>query len=187
MTHPTPHRLTLICLNLATVVTVAGLSGCSGHSNPTPTTTASSSPPAPTVPATTTVEPTDPVPPPLDDDGPTSNPHAAAPSHTLTDQARVRGTAFLRAFARTDLPQQQWWAGVSGYFTPAALAAYEGTDVANVPVHKITEGSAKLVRGSTKYRAQVTVKTDIGVYVVTLIRADNEWLVDRSTPPKGTR
>lgn len=91
----------------------------------------------------------------------------------------------MRAFARTELPQQQWWAGVAGYFTPAAQPVYESTDVANVPVHRVDEGSAKLLPGTTKYRAQVAVDSDDGTYTVVLIRADGQWLVDRATPPRS--
>lgn len=95
------------------------------------------------------------------------------------------GPVLERAFARTDLPQQQWWDGVAGYFTPAASAIYQSTDVANVPVHKVVEGSAKLRPSSTKFRAEATVDTDAGTYIVTMIRAGGEWLVDRATPPKS--
>jgi hypothetical protein len=178
-------------LSIAVAVAVAVLLAACGHSPSS--TVGSPSHQAPTVAPTAaqstsaTGADTDPVPPPLDDNGPTANPDVAKPSKTAAGQARTAATAFMRAFARTDLAQQQWWDGVSGYFTPDAAAAYEGTAVANVPVHSITEGSAKLVRGSTKYRAQVTVKTDIGTYTVTLIRADDQWLVDRSTPPKGVQ
>lgn len=125
-----------------------------------------------------------PAPPALDDDGPTEAATPATPDPASADQALVRATAFMRAFARTDLSQQLWWDGVSGYFTPAAGPVYQSTDVANVPVHHVVDGSAKALPGTTKYRAQVTVDTDNGTYTVVLIRANDDWLVDRATPPR---
>ncbi len=127
-----------------------------------------------------------PAPPPLDDAGPDEgNASPAPPEADSAQQARSRATALMRAFARTDLPQEQWWDGVAGYFTPAARPIYQSTDVANVPVHKVVEGSAQLLPDSTKFRAAVTVDTDNGAYTVTLVRADGDWLVDRATPPKS--
>jgi hypothetical protein len=55
--------------------------------------------------------------------------------------------------------------------------------VANVPVHQVEEGSARLLPDTTRYRAEVTVGTDIGPYTVVLLRADENWLVDRAVPP----
>jgi hypothetical protein len=107
----------------------------------------------------------------------------APPDPAAAEQARTRATAFLRAFARTDLDQQAWWNGVADYFTPAAAAIYRSTDVANVPVHTVEEGSARLLPDTTRYRAEVTVGTDIGTYTVVLLRADDDWLVDRAVPP----
>jgi len=105
------------------------------------------------------------------------------PEGESAEQAQSRATAFMRAFARTDLPQQQWWDGVAGYFTPAAWPIYRTTDVANVPVHKVVEDSATVLPGSTQYRAEVSVDTDAGTYTVMLVRAGEDWLVDRATPP----
>lgn len=128
-----------------------------------------------------------PAPPPLDGEGGAGedpdSASAVAPDKASVRQARDRARAFMRAFARTDLPQEQWWAGVAGYFTPAAAAIYRNVDVANVPVHRVNERIVKLVKGSTRYRAVVTVGTDIGAYTVTLVRAAGDWLVERTTPP----
>jgi hypothetical protein len=120
---------------------------------------------------------------PLDDGGATDVGSAGAPSRVSAAEARSLAGAALRAFARTDLPQEQWWSGVSGYFSPDAAAIYESTDVAAVPVHSIAEGSARLLPSSTRFRAQVKVGTDAGPYTVTLLRAGDQWLVDRFTPP----
>ena len=156
------------------------------------TTTAAESPPAAattstTPPPSSSAEPSfsaQPAPPPLDDAGPTEPEAApATPDPAAAEQARTRATAFLRAFARTDLDQQTWWNGVVGYFTPAAAAIYRWTDVANVPVHQVDEGSATVLPGTTRYRAQIAVGTDIGPYTVVLLRANDDWLVDRAVPP----
>jgi hypothetical protein len=162
---------------------VAAVAGCAQ----TAATTAAGSPPPAATTASTTPPPSwsaAPAPPPLDDAGPTEpEATAATPDPAAAAQARTRATAFLRAFARTDLDQQTWWNGVVGYFTPAAAAIYESTDVHNVRVHQVEEGSATLLPDTTRYRAQVAVDTDAGAYTVVLVRADDEWLVDRAIPP----
>jgi hypothetical protein len=109
------------------------------------------------------------------------------PTAAAATDATSAATGFLRAFARTDLAQAAWWAGVAGYLTPTAAALYTDTDVANVPVHQVVDGSATLLPGSTKFRASVAVSTDIGTYTVLLLHTDTQWLVDRTTPPAGVR
>lgn len=94
-----------------------------------------------------------------------------------------RAPAFLRAFFRTDLPQDQWWAGVSGYFTPEARTIYSSTDVANVASVQVLDSATTLVPSSTADHAQVSVATSAGPYVVQLVRADPDWLVERFIPP----
>jgi hypothetical protein len=126
----------------------------------------------------------EPAPPPLDDFGPSEPATPAPPDPASAEQARGRAAAFLRAFARTDLDQQAWWTGVEGYFTPAAAAIYRSTDVANVPLHKVEEGSARLLPANTRYRAEVAVDTDDGTYTVVLVRTGDDWLVDRAVPPR---
>jgi hypothetical protein len=171
---------------LALVVATA-VGGCARSAATETGPAAAESPPAAASAASTTSAPFssgEPVPPPLDDAGPTEPEAAPAPPDpAAAEQARTRATAFLRAFARTDLDQQAWWNGVADYFTPAAAAIYRSTDVANVPVHTVEEGSARLLPDTTRYRAEVTVGTDIGTYTVVLLRADDDWLVDRAVPP----
>lgn len=179
------HRFTTILL-AAVALTACG-QGRSDVPRAGATTGAISSPPAATAPTAATRASTNPAPapPPLDDAGPhEGNVSPAPPDASSAQQARTRTGAFMRAFARTDLPQRQWWDGLAGYFTPAARAVYQSTDVANVPVHKVVEDSAELRPGTTKFRAEVTVDTDAGTYTVTMIRAGRDWLVDRATPPK---
>jgi len=164
-------------------VVVTALTACGAR--PTDS-AATSSQQAPTLPAATSTNTAPTTQLPVDDADPTAGDGApTAPDAASAAAALTRATAAMRAFARTDLAQADWWAGVSGYFTPAAGTAYKSTDVANVPVHAVTEGSAKLLPGSTGYRAEVTVDTDAGTYTVTLIRADADWLVDRAEPPKS--
>lgn len=176
-----PHRPSLLAAALASA---AALTAC-GQDHIRTGPAGAGSQQAATVPeagrpaATTTA----PAPPP-DAAGTAEGAPPATPDAAAATRARTRATAFLRAFARTDLDQAAWWNGVAGYFTPAAASIYHYTDVVNVPVHQVVEGSARLAPDTTPYRAQVTVRTDIGTYTVTLIRAGGDWLVDRATPPQ---
>lgn len=98
-------------------------------------------------------------------------------------QASERATAFMRAYGRTDLPQDQWWRGVSGYFSPQARTAYAAADVTNISPLSIEPNAAKLEQSSNAYRAQVAVPTSAGTYLISLVRSDTDWLVERATPP----
>lgn len=98
-------------------------------------------------------------------------------------QATERGAAFMRAYGRTDLPQDQWWTGVSGYFSPEARRAYAAADVTNIPPLRVAANTAELAEASTPYRAQVEVPTSAGTYLISLVRSDADWLVERATPP----
>jgi hypothetical protein len=118
------------------------------------------------------------APPPDDDADPASSPPPL--SSTSARQAKEQATAFLRAFGRTDRGQEGWWQGVRGFLTPAAAQAYAPTAVAQVPVHTVNEGSARLRPGSTTYHAEVDVTTNAGVWTVTLVRAQDRWLVERA-------
>ena len=184
----TPASVLSCFLSAGLVVALAACNQPSGGSGPGPlgpgspagstTATATTSAPAPAGPDAA-------VPPPLDDNGPTDAGPAGRPDAASAELAEDRAVAFLRAFARTDLPQTQWWDGISGFFTPSAAAVYRSTDVANVPVHRVAAGSAKLRPDSTRYRAEVEVATDDGTYTVVLVRADDTWLVDRALPPRS--
>ena len=98
-------------------------------------------------------------------------------------QASERAAAFVRAYGRTDLPQEQWWTGVSGYFSPQARTAYAAADVTNISPLRVEPNAAKLEQSSTAYRAQVAVPTSAGTYLISLVRSDTDWLVERATPP----
>lgn len=182
---------------LVAVLSAVVLAGCNAQSETAPVPSSAASQQTPTV-----AGPSSPLPggtnptdggnasfpataaPPMDDHGdelPTTT-ETVAPD--AASEAENRATAFLRAFARTDLAQDAWWTGVEGYFTPQARAIYEATDVANVPVSSVVEDSAVLLEDtSTPYRTQVAVDTDAGTYTVVLVRADGAWLVERATPP----
>lgn len=189
MTH---RRAPLVALLGAVLLT-----GCSGQQDTAsvPSTAASQQTPTvatPSSPRPGATNPTDEgnatlpatAAPPMDDHGdelPTTT-ETVAPD--AASEAEDRATAFLRAFARTDLAQDAWWTGIEGYFTPQARAIYEATDVANVPVSSVVEDSARFLEDtSTPYRTEVAVDTDAGTYTVVLVRADGAWLVERATPP----
>jgi hypothetical protein len=161
------------------------LTCCSRAAQPVSTMTPAQSAPAPaaTFDKPTTNAGAPPAPPPLDNGAPTAGQTAPLDNATAS-QARSRATAFMRAFARTDLPQQSWWQGLAGFLTPAAAPIYQYIDVANVPVRRITETTPTIGDGATKYRVTVNISTNIGIYVVTLIRATGAWLVDRAEPAK---
>ncbi|WP_380169777.1 hypothetical protein [Jannaschia sp. R86511] len=101
------------------------------------------------------------------------------------DDTTAPGAAvgFVRAITRTDLPYEQWWAGLAGFLSPDATTIYDNVDPANVPTDPPT-GPGELDPASTQFLATVTVPTDAGPWTVTLLRLDTDrWLVDRATPP----
>lgn len=179
------HRPALLVVTVAAVAAVLGACGQDQPAtDPGPAATASQQAPTRSPDRSATATPAASSAPASVDDGATDDTAPGGPDAPAAAQALTRATATMRAFARTDLNQDAWWAGVRGYFTPAAEPIYKSTDVQNVPVHQITEGSAKLLPGATPYRAEVAVGTDNGIYTVTLIRADGDWLVDRTEPAK---
>lgn len=166
----------------AAIAAVAVLCGCAHDEDPLSSSSRSSSQAAPT--PSRNPHPQE-APPPLDDAGPEQLPiESARPDPASAAAATATATSFLRAFARTDLRQDVWWSGLVGYFTPDAAAVYVNTDVANVPVHQVIEGSARQLPTTTKYRAEIAVDTDDGTYTVVLLRAGGQWLVDRALPPR---
>jgi hypothetical protein len=91
----------------------------------------------------------------------------------------------MRAFARPDVASDAWWEELEPLLSPAAAAAYAGTDPANVPARAVT-GPARLVGEDSAYLAPVAVPTDVGAYQVLLSRAGHgsPWRVERFTPPE---
>jgi hypothetical protein len=88
--------------------------------------------------------------------------------------------AFAAAWARPDLAQAEWMAGVKPYVTPELAALLASTDPARVPSSKVT-GDALLV-SATATDAIVNVPTDGGLIRVSLIRDVVGWAVSGVAP-----
>ena len=108
----------------------------------------------------------------------------ATPDPAATADAVARAGAFLVAFARTDLPQDQWWAGIAPYFTSSSAEVYHWTDVRNVTARGVDPAGAVLLPTSTRYIAQVAVPAAGGAWTVRLIRVGPQWQVERAAPPE---
>jgi hypothetical protein len=104
-------------------------------------------------------------------------------SRAAAEQAAI---ATMTAFARPDLPYEQWWGGVAPYLSTQAQVDYQYVDPINVPAHTVT-GLAAATEAASTSLTHVQVNTDVGTYTVVLSRADAAagWLVERITPPDG--
>lgn len=104
-------------------------------------------------------------------------------NRAAAEQAAV---AAMTAFARPDLPSEQWWAEVAPHLSPQAQVDYQYVDPINVPARSVT-GLATPAEAPSASVARVQVATDVGTYTVVLSRADAAaaWLVERFTPPEG--
>jgi hypothetical protein len=91
-------------------------------------------------------------------------------------------TAVMTAFAQPDASADSWWSALSPLLTPAAAAAYSGTDPAEIPASTLT-GPAWLGESPSPFLSNVFVPTDAGNYVVLLVRDDAAapWLAERIT------
>lgn len=184
------------CLGLVAVVLLAGCSlvpagesegTASGlpspvmSSAPTPSASTVSTPPAsPTSEATTT-----PPAAPLDDSVDSSEGAELVWDEATRATAVAAAEAVMGAFARPDLPYEQWWAGVEPLLSSAAAEVYSSVDPANIPVRTVT-GPGAVVEESSPYVAWVEVPTDVGTYTVLLSRETTAgWLGERITPPEG--
>ncbi|MPV87579.1 hypothetical protein GB882_02775 [Georgenia ruanii] len=100
--------------------------------------------------------------------------------------AESQAVAFMRAFARPDLPARDWLAGIQPFMAPEARDYYAAVDPRNVPASAVT-GTAAAQDGPSAYVATVVVGTDAGDYVVTLTRtaAGAPWLVQHAEPAGG--
>lgn len=187
-----PTRRAQIALTAATLALIAGCtSATNGASSATaPTRSESESTSVRPSTSTTTPPPATASTPPSTAAGPAplAGAHEGDPDVTVTLEpaeaalATDSAVAFLRAFARPDLPYEQWWAGVQSMLTPAGAEAYSYVDPANVPVTQV-DPAAQLRPNSTPVLAVVVVSTDAGDYEVTMQRAgQRSWLVDRATP-----
>lgn len=115
---------------------------------------------------------------------------AAAPAPTWDEAARAgalaAATTAVTAFARPRADPQTWWADLAPLLTPAAAAAYAGTDPRNVPARSVT-GDAVLVDDASAYLVGVQVPTDVGACTVLLSREGqgSPWLVEQLVPPES--
>ncbi|MFH5824286.1 hypothetical protein [Georgenia sp. AZ-5] len=100
--------------------------------------------------------------------------------------AEARAAEFMRAFARPDLPAEEWLDGLRPLMAPEARDYYAAVDPRQVPASAVT-GPATAQETGSAYLATVVVGTDAGDYAVTLTRtADGEpWLVQRAEPAGG--
>lgn len=121
-----------------------------------------------------------------DEDGEFASPAAAPTADPASDAAAVAAAeAAMQAFTRRDVGAVVWSRGLLPLLTPAAQAAYEGTDPSNVPARAVT-GPGALAASPSAFLARVSVPTDAGAYLVLLVRsgAGAPWLVERLTPPE---
>lgn len=113
------------------------------------------------------------------------NPTEGPPSwDAAAEQAALdRAVTFMRAFARPDLPDDQWHAGIAGQMTPAGAELFAYVDPRNVPASEIT-GQARVLDHSSGSLAEVHVETDAATYLVTLTRVSQAapWLVEYADP-----
>jgi len=172
------------------VVVVGVLAGCSGEQTALPVADS----PAPSIGPTaagaapTAVPTATPIPPGVLDE-------YGQPVQTFTepvwDQASTTAVldaavVAVQAFARPDVPYEQWWADLSPLLSPQAQIDYQYVDPVNVPARGVT-GEPVLVDDDSASVAGVQVPTDVGLYLMTLSRADADapWVVERITPPSG--
>ena len=110
----------------------------------------------------------------------------AYPSDDTASRAAavVAAEATMAAFLRVDLDSDSWLSGLSEHLSPAARAAYVGTDPLEVPARAIT-GPAVYEPSTSAYLATVVVSTDVGDYRLLLSREGQgaPWLTETLTPP----
>lgn len=101
-----------------------------------------------------------------------------------TEAADV-ATRAMADYARPGTDATQWANDFARWLTPQAAADYSTVDPANVPVSRVTGPATLAVDESNGYGVTVTVPTNIGPYVVQLLRSskDSIWKVNRLTPP----
>lgn len=143
-------------------------------------------PPAPPSPAPMPAQPPPAVDGHTDEDGEFASPEPVPAADANSDAlAVVAAESVTRVFVRRTVDAEAWWRELRSLLTPAAQAAYEGTDPLNVPASAVT-GPAALAASPSAFLARVSVPTDVGAYLVLLVRtgAGAPWLVERLTPPE---
>ncbi len=90
----------------------------------------------------------------------------------------------MTAYARPDLPFEQWWAGLQPLLDNKATQDYAYMDPARIVATSVT-GPAVITDDTSAYVAFVDVPTNAGTYGVVLSRADADspWLAGRFILP----
>jgi hypothetical protein len=102
---------------------------------------------------------------------------APTPS-AYADDAEVRAAAlaFATAWIQRELTPQAWHVGVAAHATDLLAETLTDVDPAGVPATRLT--GLPTIGLRTDLFAQVGVPADSGRLVLTLLKQDNEWLVD---------
>lgn len=151
------------------LVTVGVLTGCTTTSpSPAPAAAATSSTPAP-----------------MDGGGDTAGGPYPTWDQPAAQQAAAVAGQVMADFTATTRDPDAWFAALAVNLTDAAQQAHWGTDPTLVPAHAVL--GVQVVPGGSPFLATATVTTDVGPYVLALVRADGAapWLVDSITPPEG--
>ncbi|TRW45908.1 hypothetical protein [Georgenia yuyongxinii] len=169
----------------ATLLALALLTACSPDAEepePTPPATATA-----TASATASASSSPSEPAPMEDVAGQGATHAPpAWDDAAKAAAQARAVEFMTAFARPDLPADQWLAGIQPLMAPEARETYAAVNPAQVPASALT-GASLVQDGPSPYVATVVVATNAGDFTVTLSRtADAEpWLVQYADPAGG--
>lgn len=169
----------------AALAAVLVLTGCAGQDKDNELTSASQTggTEAPSRPEKSTV----PTPEYVDEDTLEPRPRVEVPTWDKASRVSVVTAAekAMRTFARPDLDQKTWWAGVQPLLTQRASRDYAYVEPSVIPASKVT-GKGALELTDSAYVASVKVPTDAGVYTVMLNRdsGDAPWRVIRFTPPE---
>jgi hypothetical protein len=169
------------------IVAMATMSACTaeGEGGTSPTPSSTSGPIFPSVDPSTMNPPTPGV---VDaDTGETYAPQVV-PEWDAESRASVVAAAekAMAAYARPDLPFDQWWAAVQPLLDQKASQDYAYMDPSRIVATQLT-GSAVIVDDTSAYVATVDVPTNAGTYSLILSRVDGKspWLVSRFILPEG--
>lgn len=88
-------------------------------------------------------------------------------------------TEAVEAFARPDLPYDQWWEAFSPYLSGSARGAFATVEPATIPISRVT-GEPQITDETSPYLAWVEVPVDVGGVAVLLSRDEHRdpWLVE---------
>jgi hypothetical protein len=104
----------------------------------------------------------------------------AAPSAPPSNAALLTAQTYVRMWARPQLDQSTWYAGVKPLVTAAYGQLLADTDPAHVPAHGIT-GSPRPVSSNTAVLV-ADVPTDAGAIRVTVVNDEDRWRVATAGP-----